>query len=356
MKIRLKFLILAWIISLSLFNSNAQRIDQVGDKFGLVDNQNKEIISAEYDSIYRLELPRNETHFYVLRKGDKFGFYDHGSGSKSDILYDAITVNQKHFFELKRGKLFGFMAEYEPGKFKAVEPQFEYLKKDESYDPVLFMADQSSQYKKSNRRLICRKFGFWGVISLNTGEMIIPNKYTDALQYDSDERFYYFREKNSYNTTIINPANGREFFFNYEIDADVIDSTLNVTSKYTLPSQFKIYDYFTGEEQFKFTGEAFKVKFSYVNKNILQLKEEVEITKPNGNSETRYHWIWFSLKSKQEILYADLNFKEELYLNEENGEMNIYIKNTHRSKYKKIGIIEGTFIKWLKKTYDRPLK
>ena len=66
MKIRLKFLILAWIFSISSFNSNAQRIDQVGDKFGLVDNQNKEIIPAEYDLIYRLELPNYETHFYVL--------------------------------------------------------------------------------------------------------------------------------------------------------------------------------------------------------------------------------------------------------------------------------------------------
>jgi hypothetical protein len=32
---------------------HAQRIDQVGDKFGIVDNQNKEIIPAEFDLIYR---------------------------------------------------------------------------------------------------------------------------------------------------------------------------------------------------------------------------------------------------------------------------------------------------------------
>lgn len=353
---RIRHFSILLLLCLKMVGLQAQRIDQVGDKFGLVDNKNKEIIPAEFDLIYRLELPRNETHFYVLKKGDKMGFYDHGSGNKSELIYDAITVNERHFFELKRGKLYGFLAEYETGKFKAVEPQFDYLKKDEIADPVLFQMDQSSPYKQSNRRLICKKDGFWGVISLNTGEMIIPNKYKDALQYDLDERFYYFREKNSYNTTIINPANGKEFFFNYEIDADVIDSTIHVTSKYTLPYQFKVYDFYSGDEQFSFSGKSYKVKFSYVNKNILQLIEEVEVTKPNGNSESRYHWIWFSLKSKQEILYADLNFKEELYLNEENGEMNIYIKNTHRSSYKKIGIIEGTFIKWMKKAYERPMK
>jgi hypothetical protein len=70
---------------------HAQRIDQVGDKFGIVDNQNKEIIPAEFDLIYRLEIIRNETHFYVLQKGNKFGFYDHGSGIKSEIIYDEIS-------------------------------------------------------------------------------------------------------------------------------------------------------------------------------------------------------------------------------------------------------------------------
>jgi len=93
-----------------------------------------------------------------------------------------------------------------------------------------------------------------------------------------------------------------------------------------------------------------------VNKNILQLVEEVEFRKPNGNLESRYNWIWFSLKSNQEILFAELNFKEELYLNEEGGETIVYIKNTLRSSYKKIGIIEGTFIKWLNKSYTRPNK
>ena len=353
---RIRHFSILLILCLKMLGLQAQRIDQVGDKFGLVDNQNKEIIPAEFDLIYRLELPRNETHFYVLKKGDKLGFYDHGSGNKSEIIYDAIKVNEKQYFELKTGKLFGFMAEYEAGKFKAIEPQFEYLKKDEISDPVLFQMDQLSQNKRSNRRIIFKKDGFWGVISLNTGEIVIPNKYKDALYYNNDEHYYYVKEKNTYNITIINPANGKEFFFNYEVVADVIDSTIHVTSKFTSPYQFKIYDFYSGKEQFNFSGETYKVKFSYVNKNILQLIEEVEITKPNGNLESRYHWIWFSLKSKQEILYADLSFKDELYLNEENSEMNIYIKNTHRSSYKKIGIIEGTFIKWLKKAYIRTLK
>ncbi|MFY7944398.1 MAG: hypothetical protein ACOVNZ_07430 [Crocinitomicaceae bacterium] len=353
MKIRLKFLILAWIFSISSFNSNAQRIDQVGDKFGLVDNQNKEIIPAEYDLIYRLELPNYETHFYVLKKGDKFGFYDHGSKIKSETIYDEITNEKIQYFQLKRGKLLGFMAEYEQGKFKPIEPQFEYLIRDEFADPVLFMADPLSAYKMSNRRLICCKDNLWGVISLQSGEMDIPNKYKYLIQYDRDYQYYYVKEKNTYNVTIINPKNGKEFWFDYEVKAKIIDSSLHVTSKYISPSKFKIFDFYSGEEQFSFTGESYKVNSSYVNRNILQLIEEVEFKKPNGNLESRYNWIWFSLKSKQEILYAELSFKEQLYLNEENGEMNIYIKNTHRSSYKKIGTIEGTFIKWINKTYVR---
>ena len=356
MKIKLKYLFFGWIFSVSQFNSNAQRIDQVGDKFGLVDNQNKEIIPAEYDLIYRLELPNYETHFYVLKMGDKFGFYDHGSGIKSEIIYDEITNDKRQYFQLKKGELLGFMAEYEQGKFKPIEPQFEYLIRDEFADLLFFKADPLSAYKMSNRRLICCKDKLWGVISLQSGEMDIPNKYKDLIKYDRDYHYYYVKEKNTYNVTIINPKNGKEFWFDYEVKAKIIDSSLHVSSKYITPSKFKIFDFYSGEEQFSFTGESYKVNSSYVNRNILQLIEEVEFKKPNGNLESRYHWIWYSLKSKQEILYAELSFKEELYLNEENGEMNIYIKNTHRSAYKKIGTIEGTFIKWIKKAYIRPLK
>jgi hypothetical protein len=353
MKNRLKYLFVAWIFSVSQFNSNAQRIDQVGDKFGLVDNQNKEIIPVEYDLIYRLELSKNETHFYVLKKGDKFGFYDHGSGIKSELIYDEITNDKRQYIQLKTGKLLGFMAEYEPGKFKPIEPQFEELIRDEFADPVLFMADPLSSYKMSNRRLICSKDKLWGVVSMQSGEMDIPNKYKYLIQYNRDNHYYYVKEKNTYNITIINPKNGREFWFDYEVKADVIDSTLHVSSRYITPSKFKIYDFYTGEEQFNFTGESHLVKFSYVNKNILQLIEEIEIRKPNRNIESRYHWIWFSLKSKQEILYVDLNFKEELYVDKKDKEMAVYIKNKHNNSYKKIGIIEGTFIKWMKKEYSR---
>lgn len=335
---------------------HAQRIDQVGDRFGIVDNQNKEIIPAEFDLIYRLEIIRNETHFYVLQKGNKFGFYDHGSGIKSEIIYDEITCKDRQLFVLKKGNLLGFMAEYEPGKFKPIEPQFEYLSEDEFPARVILHMDRYSPYQQANRYLICQRDGLWGVIFSNTGEMVIPTKYKYPIDYEKDEQYFYVKEKNTYNITIINPKNGKEFWFDYEVKASVIDSSLHVTSKYINPSKFKIFNFYTGEEQFTFTGETYKVKFSYVNRNILQLVEEYEIKKPNGNLESRYHWIWFSLKSNQEILFADLNFKEVLYTNEDEGEMVIYIKNTHRSSYKRIGIIEGTFIKWLKKSYTRPLK
>ncbi len=350
---KIKYFVFTFILCMNLSFIFAQRIDQVGDKFGIVDRQNKEIVAAEYDSIYRLELSKNETHFYVLKNGDKYGFYDFGSGIKSELIYDEITGSKRQFVQLKTGKLYGFMAEYEPGKFKPIEPQFEYLIKDEIADPVLSMMDPLSQNKMSYRGLICKKDGLWGVVSMQNGQIDIPFKYKDMIQYNKDERYYYVKEKNTYNITIINPANGREFWFGHEIKADVIDSTLHVTSRFISPSKFKIYDFFSGEEQFSFTGESHQLKFNYVNRNILQLIEEIEIRKPNGNGESRYNWIWFSLKSKQEILYAELSFKEELYVDKKDGEMTIYIKNTHRSSYNKIGNIEGTFIKWFKKEYSR---
>ncbi len=352
----MKHLVVLIILCMNLAFLHAQRIDQVGDKFGIVDNQNKEILPAVFDLIYRLELHSHETFFYVLKKDNKFGFYEHGSGFKSEIVYDEIINKDKQFFQLRKGNLLGFMAEYSMGKFKAIEPQFEYLIKDEFKDPVLFLMDAASAYKQSNKHLICKKDGMWGVISMNSGEMIIPFKFKEMINYNKYDHYYYVKEKNSYNTTIINPKNGREFWFDYELNANIIDSTVHVTSKYSTPSKFKIFNFFTGEEQFSFTGESYKVKFSYVNKNILQLVEEVEFRKPNGNLESRYNWIWFSLKSNQEILFADLNFKEELYLNEEYGETIVYIRNTLRSSYKRIGIIEGTFIKWLKRSYTRPIK
>jgi hypothetical protein len=310
----MKYIITTLLLVLA-FRCTAQYVTEANGRKGLKDVDGKVLLPFEYDSIIQFKQFGQNTEFYILRSGFKYGIYHKGSQLNTGCIYDRVYAQYEILFLRRKDKL-GFVASDPSGSWKIIEPKYHELYPMREY--TFGGADPLHAILPEGNPLSVRIDSLWGIVSYTDGHYRIPCSYRNEIITFERNTVWYSFDNALDRQIILNPTTGADFHsptpssveFNADSSLLIITSQHNSSQKQdTLHSQ--IFIFATGERIWHHESTATTMKVNVYDSSLVAVTEFYNTPNEKRKHDLKLFTI-YNLQSGSKLFTYDGNEEEAM--------------------------------------------